>query len=127
MKNSLKPEIFSRKKQNLLQKGQYYFVQYIKEFWAIFATIDHLHDDVVLILRPESFRVLLSCANWGFYYLTLAGISKFTYERKKGKYSGRSGKMTPSCKWPIPDYFRFTKTNEEIRPLMTVSEEPSKH
>ena len=32
---SLKPEIFSRKKQNLLQKGQYYFVQYIKEFWAI--------------------------------------------------------------------------------------------
>ena len=34
--------------------------------------------------------------------------------------------MTPSCKWPIPDYFRFTKTNEEIRPLPTVSEEPSK-
>ena len=35
MKNSLKQEIFSRKKQNLLQKGQYYFVQYIKEFWVI--------------------------------------------------------------------------------------------
>ena len=126
MKNSLKQEIFSRKKQILLQKGQYYFVQY-EGVLGHFATIDHLHDDVVLLLRPESFRVLLSCANWGFYYLTLAGISKFTYERKKGKYSGRSGKMTPSCKWPIPDYFRFTKTNEEIRPLMTVSEEPSKH
>ena len=126
MKNSLKQEIFSRKKQILLQKGQYYFVQY-EGVLGHFATIDHLHDDVVLLLRPESFRVLLSCANWGFYYLTLAGISKFTYERKKGKYSGRSGKMTPSCKWPIPDHFRFTKTNEEIRPLMKVSEEPSKH
>ena len=37
---------------------------------------------------------------------------------------GNSGKR--SCKWPIPDYFRFTKTNEEIRPLPPVSEEPSK-
>ena len=28
-----------------------------------FRTIGHLHDDVILLLRPESFRVLLSCAN----------------------------------------------------------------
>ena len=33
--NSLKQEIFSRKNQHLLQKGKYYFVQYIKEVWAI--------------------------------------------------------------------------------------------
>ena len=25
--------------------------------------IGHLHDDVILLLRPESFRVLFSCAN----------------------------------------------------------------
>ena len=32
--------------------------------WMIFRIlIGHLHDDVVLLLRLESFRVLLSCAN----------------------------------------------------------------
>ena len=46
-------------------------------------------------------RVLLSCANKGFCYLNLAGITKFKYERRNGKDSGRSSKMTPSCKWPI--------------------------
>ena len=25
--------------------------------------IDHLHDGAILLLRPETFRVLLSCAN----------------------------------------------------------------
>ena len=29
----------------------------------LFSQIGHLHDDVILLLRPESFRVLLSCAN----------------------------------------------------------------
>ena len=29
----------------------------VKEYWA------HLHDGVILLLRPESFRLLLSCAN----------------------------------------------------------------
>ena len=28
--------------------------------------IGHLHDEVILLLRPESFRGLLSCANLGF-------------------------------------------------------------
>ena len=28
-------------------------------------------------------------------------ITKFKYERKNEKDSGRSSKMTPSCKWPI--------------------------
>ena len=27
------------------------------------VTLGNLHDDVILLLRPESFRVLLSCAN----------------------------------------------------------------
>ena len=39
--------------------------------------IGHLHDDVILLLRPESFRVLLSCANKGFCYLNLTGSTKF--------------------------------------------------
>ena len=51
--------------------------------------------------RPESYRVFLSCANYGFCHLNLAGITKFKYEKKNGKDSGRSSKMTPSCKWPI--------------------------
>ena len=28
-------------------------------------------------------------------------ITKFKYERKNEKDSGRSSKMKPSCKWPI--------------------------
>ena len=118
---------FFQKEANSAPKRPILFCSVYQGVLGHFATIDHLHDDVVLLLRPESFRVLLSCANWGFYYLNLAGISKFKNERKNEKYSGRSGKMTPSCKWPIPDYFRFTKTNEEILPLPMVSEEPSKH
>jgi len=126
VKNSLKQEIFSRKKQNLLQKGQYYFVQYIKQFWAIC--------DNCPFARWRRFTTATRMLQ-GFAFLCKLGlllfnprrISKFKYERKNEKYSGRSGKMTPSCKWPIPDYFRCTKTNEEIRPLPTVYEEPSKH
>ena len=57
-----------------------------------------MRDDVILLLRSESFRVLLSCANEGFCYLNLAGITKFEYERKNKKDSGRSSKITPSCK-----------------------------
>ena len=56
---------------------------------------------VILLLQPESFRVLLSCANQGVCYLILAGITKFKYERKNVKDSGHTSKMTPSCKWPI--------------------------
>ena len=63
--------------------------------------IGHLHDEVILLLRPESFRGLLSCANLGFCHLNLTGITKFEYERKNKKNSGHSSKMMPSCKWPI--------------------------
>ena len=63
--------------------------------------IGHLHDDVILLLRPESFRTLLSCANQGFCYRNLTGITKLKYERKNEKDSGRSSKMTSSCKWPM--------------------------
>ena len=36
-----------------------------------------------------------------FCYLILAGITEFKYGRKNEKDSGRSSKVTPSCKWPI--------------------------
>ena len=42
-----------------------------------------------------------SCANYGFCYLNLTGATKVKYEKKNEKNSGRSSKMTPSCKWPI--------------------------
>ena len=54
-----------------------------------------------LLLRPESFRVFLSCANYAFCHLNLPGITKFKYEKKNERDSGLSSKMTPSCKWPI--------------------------
>ena len=75
--------------------------------------------------NPSGFCFLVQIR--AFFNLNLAGISKFKYERKNEEYSGSSAKTTPPCKWPIPDYFRFRKTNEEIRPLPTVSEEPSQH
>ena len=33
--------------------------------------------------------------------LNLIGITEFKYERKNEKDSGRSSRMTPSCKWSI--------------------------
>ena len=45
--------------------------------------------------------MLLSGANLGFCYLDLAGVTKFKCEKKNKKDSGRSSKMTPSCKWPV--------------------------
>ena len=60
----------------------------------------HLHDGVILLLGTESLRVLLSCANYGFCYLSLTGRTKFKYERKNEVNSGLS-KKTSSCKWPF--------------------------
>ena len=56
---------------------------------------------LILLLRPESSRVFLSCANYGFCHLNLAGIIKFKYEKNNEKDSGPSSKMTPSSKWPV--------------------------
>ena len=63
--------------------------------------IGHLNDGVILLLRPESLRVLLSSANQCFCYFNLAGITKFIYERKNERYSGCASEMTPSGKWRI--------------------------
>ena len=73
-----------------------------------------LYDDVLwLILLQESFRVLLSYANYGHCYLNLAGIVKFKYERKNKMDSGSSSssKMTLSYSFPYTVPFTtFTVT-----------------
>ena len=58
-----------------------------------------------LLLQPASFRVFLSCPNYGFCRLNRPGITKFKYE----KSYLRNSKMTPSCKWPIisSSYYRL--------------------
>ena len=53
----------------------------------------HLHDDVILPLRPESSRVFFSCANENFCHPNFAGISKLRYERKNEKRCGRSSRI----------------------------------
>ena len=50
-------------------------------------SIGHLHH---LLLRPESLRAFISCANYGFCQLNLAGITKFKYEKKNDKDSDDS-------------------------------------
>ena len=59
--------------------------------------IGHLHDVVILLTMTLILQGLLSCANQGFCYLSLTGIMN-KYEKKAQKNSGRSSKMTPSCK-----------------------------
>ena len=41
------------------------------------VTTGYLHDYVILLLRAESFRALLSCANKGFCCLNFTGSAKF--------------------------------------------------
>ena len=55
--------------------------------------IGHLHDNVILLLLPKSFRILLSCANLGFCYWKLTRITQFR------------SKKTSSSKWPIDSLF----------------------
>ena len=59
-----------------------------------------MYNDVILLLQPESLRILLSCANYGFCYLKIAAITKLKYEKKNKKDSGHCSKMMPPCKWP---------------------------
>ena len=78
----------------------------------------HWQYDVILVLRPESFKVLLSCANQGFCYLNLSGITRFNYERNNEKDFGRSSKMTPSCKWSVEVSFWWRSPWTETFPFL---------
>ena len=78
----------------------------------------HWQYDVILVLRPESFKVLLSCANQGFCYLNLSGITRFNYERNNEKDFGRSSEMTPSCKWSVEVSFWWRSPRTETFPFL---------
>ena len=75
-----------------------------------------MYNDVILLLQPESLRILLSCANYGFCYLNLDGLTKLKYEKKNRKDSGHCSKMMPSCKWPT--YWESTKCNPESKTVL---------
>ena len=47
---------------------------------------------------PSGFCFLLQIRA---FVINLTGATKFKFERKNKKNSGRCSKMTPSCKWPI--------------------------
>ena len=64
-------------------------------------SIGHLHDGVILLLRPESFSFFLSYSNLVIPARFQWRKPKFAQESKPLKDSGRSSKMTSSCKWPI--------------------------
>ena len=49
---------------------------------------------------PSEF-CFLAWIRFSFCYLNVTGTTKFKYEKKTQKNSGRSSKMTPSCKWTI--------------------------
>ena len=51
---------------------------------------------LLLILLPESFRVLLSFGNYTFFLSHLTGITKFKYNRTKEMNSGFSSQKTLS-------------------------------
>ena len=63
--------------------------------------IDHFHDGVISLLRPEFIAILYYYENFGYCCFMLSGITGFEYERENAVNSGLSSKMTPSCKWPI--------------------------
>lgn len=66
------------------------------------SQISHLHDgDILLLLLPESFRVLFSCAKCGSCYSNLTGITKVKYERINEMDSGHSNKMSSSFKYQM--------------------------
>ena len=61
----------------------------------------HLHDGVILLLRPESFTFFLSYLNLVIPVRFKQQKYLFVQESKTLNDSCRSSIMTPSCKWPI--------------------------
>ena len=66
-----------------------------KKLYRLFAWWRHF-TTMTRILQGFAFLRKLAV----FVLWNLSGITKFKYERKNVRDSGRSSKMTPSCKWP---------------------------
>ena len=77
------------------------------------CSIDHLHVDIILLSTTKILQGIAFLCKLDLLYLNLAEATKFEYERKNEKDSGRSSKMTPLCKWPIKMPF----TNQALRSL----------
>ena len=63
--------------------------------------IGHLHDDIIYYYDqiPSGFSFLFQIT--AFVNEISLGLPNLNYEEKNETDSGRSSKMTPSCKWPI--------------------------
>ena len=95
-----------------LSLGEGQLLYRLRFSFHIFSTIGHLHNGVILLLRPESFRFFLSCANYHLCYFNLAGITKFKCEWKNEENSGHSSKMTPLCRTLITGHLNNGGSNE---------------
>ena len=87
----------------LLKKLTTFIEQYVLRILAI----GHLHDGIILLLRPESFSFFLSYLNLVIPVRVKQQKSRFAQESKTLKDSGRSSKMTSSCKCPILHAVQF--------------------
>ena len=63
------------------------------------CSIDHLHVDIILLSTTKILQgIAFLCKLDLLLLINLAGATKFEYERKNEKDSGRSSTMTPLCK-----------------------------
>ena len=59
----------------------------IKGIVYVLFSIGHLHDGVILLLRPESFRLLLSCAFLrAFVIQTSLGLPNLNMKEKRNAF-----------------------------------------
>ena len=83
----------------------------------------HLHNDIIYYYdqNPSGFCFLVQITA---FVINLAGITKFNYEKKNEKDSGRSSKMTPSRKWPIIEIAmllsKTTTGQEQLQALVEI-------
>ena len=80
---------------------------FMEQYVLSILTIGHLHDGVILLLRPESFSFFLSNLNLVIPVRVKQQKSQFAQESKTLKDSGHSSKMTSSCKCPILHAVQF--------------------
>ena len=55
--------------------------------------IDHLHDDIILLLRPESFIVFAFLCKLGLLLFNVSGLPNLNMREKNQKDSGCSSNL----------------------------------
>ena len=84
----------------MLTQFHYFSMHLLLPASRAFLLIGHLHDDVILLLRPKP-RWEYKMTSFYYFNQNLAGNTKFKYKRKNEKDYGRISKRMPLCKWPI--------------------------